>query len=257
MLGLRDPAFLGGLGFFALGGNSVDDITVGPNKFRVHTFTTSGTLTVFGAGQVEYLIIGGGAGGGFNAGNGGGGAGGYRSSVPGELSGRNTSALSPASVVTGPYSIVVGDRGARGQNGQLSSAFGVTANAGTRGGDGTAGGGGAGGSGAAGQGFGGGNGTADFINPVNDRGGGGGGAGGAGGNAVLGSYDNQGNFISPFISPADGGGGAGISSSITGTAVTRASGAIGNSNATAAANTGNGGGNCGGSGIVIVRYRIP
>ena len=255
MLGLRSPGFLGSLRLVGEGG-TISTITVGSETFRVHTFTSNGTFKVYGSGPVQYLIVGGGGGGGFNRGWGGGGAGGYRCSVPGELSGRNTAALEPAIVSSGEYSIVVGAGGARGSSGQPSSAFGITANAGTVGGNGTAGAGGSGGGGAAGQGFGGGSGAADFINPVNDLGGGGGGAGGAGGNAVLGSYDSSGNFVSPFISPQNGGGGAGISSSITGPAVTRASGASGNSEVTAAANRGTGGGNAGGSGIVIVRYRV-
>jgi hypothetical protein len=262
MLGLRNPAFLGSLRLEAEGG-STSTIIVGPDTFRVHTFTSSGTFKVYGSGTAEYLIIGGGGGGGISRGGGGGGAGGYRSSVPGQLSGRNTTALSPATITSGEYAIVVGNGGARGANGQASSAFGVTANAGTAGGGGVNGSGGAGGGNAAGQGFGGGAGASDFTNPVNDLGGGGGGAGGSGGNATLGSYDSNGNFVSPFISPSAGAPGAGLSSNITGTSVTRARGGGGNSTAGAGTNTGNGGGGdgfdpgtAGSSGIVIIRYKI-
>lgn len=256
MLSISSPGFLGGLTFVGVGGTETT-ITVGSDTYRVHTFNSSGTFTAYGSADIQYLIIGGGAGGGINRGFGGGGAGGYRCSVPGELSGRNTPALSPASVTTGDYPIVVGAGGARAANGQPSSAFGIVANAGTRGGNGTAGSGGSGGGGAAGQGFGGGGGVADYINPTNDRGGGGGGAGGGGGNARLGSYDQYGNFVFPFVGPADGAGGAGIASSITGTSVTRARGASGNWSGTGTANYGNGGGaGGGGAGVVILRYKV-
>ena len=65
MLGVRNPAFLGGIGLYATGG-TVSEITVGSDNYRVHQFTPTGTstLTVHGSGPVEYLIIAGGGGGG-------------------------------------------------------------------------------------------------------------------------------------------------------------------------------------------------
>ena len=57
--------------------------------YTIHTFTSSGTFTVnSGSGDVEFLIIAGGAGGG---GSGGGGAGGYRSAVGTENTGGGAS----------------------------------------------------------------------------------------------------------------------------------------------------------------------
>lgn len=248
MSSLRNPAFLGSLRLTGEGG-TVSDITVGTETFRVHTFTSSGTFKVYGSGPVQYLIIGGAGGGGILRGGGGGGAGGYRCSVPGELSGRNSEALEPVIVFSGEYPIVVGAGGGRGVSGQPSSAFGIIGNAGTAGNPGTAGRGGNGGGNVAGQGFGGAQGDADFINPVNDLGGGGGGAGGGGSRA--------------FVGVGPGAGGAGIASNITGTSVTRARGGSGNSTAGAGTNTGNGGGGdgfnlgtAGSLGIVIIRYRI-
>lgn len=55
----------------ATGGNSTNDVS----GDRVHTFTSSGTLTVTGSGNVQVLVVGGGGGGGGSTG-GGGGAGG-------------------------------------------------------------------------------------------------------------------------------------------------------------------------------------
>ena len=218
--------------------------------------------------QLQYLVIaGGGAGAQDSAG--GGGAGGYRSSVIGEMSGGGASAESTflTSVAT-PYTVVVGNGGARpsgpgqnnGQNSQFASI--ISLGGGSPGGSagfqangysGGSGGGalnGTGGSGTSGQGYAGAN---------SSTGGGGGGAGSAG------SGNN---------------GGSGVSSSITGTAVTRAGGG-GGTNGTGGSggggtntgyqatsnngvvNTGGGGsahsgqwggsGN-GGSGIVILKY---
>ena len=69
-------------------GGTETTITDGGVTYRVHTFTSSGTLTVTSGGDVEYLVVAGGGGGGKGAYGGGGcgGAGGYRSSVVGESS---------------------------------------------------------------------------------------------------------------------------------------------------------------------------
>ena len=184
---------------------------------------------------IEYLVIagGGGASGSFG---GGGGAGGYRSSVPGELSGGNTSPESILFLDTGQYVVTVGAGGAGGNaalanpsgvNGSNSSFSGITSLGGGTSGSyknfttfsfgvagGSGGGGGssetsttyAGGAGTAGQGHAGGSGWGrnGYL------GGGGGGAGSVGQDAVAGSKA--------------GDGGAGITSAITGTAVARAGG---------------------------------
>ena len=59
---------------------------------------------------VTYLVIGGGAGGGYalNWQGGGGGAGGYRCNVPGETSGGNSPAEPPMALALGTYSLIVG-----------------------------------------------------------------------------------------------------------------------------------------------------
>ena len=106
--------------------------------YRIHSFTTTGTSTFTPAfsGSVEVLIVGGGGGGGPSLGGGGGG--GAVIYIP------------SVNVTSGTgYSIVVGDGGASGTNGQNSSAFtAIAAGGGTSGpynqGAGTAGGSGGG-----------------------------------------------------------------------------------------------------------------
>jgi hypothetical protein len=83
------------------------ETTVG--SYTVHTFTSSGTLTVEGSGLVvDYLIVAGGGGGGgaggANSGGGGGGAGGVLTNFGGTAT----------SLVSGTYSIVVGNGGSGG-----------------------------------------------------------------------------------------------------------------------------------------------
>jgi hypothetical protein len=248
--------------------------------YRVHTFLTSGTLTVTRGGDVEYLIVGGGGGGG-RYWAGGGGAGGLLTNVGG----------APLALTAQSYPVVVGNggsaqtsgssNGATGGNGDNSSFVGLTAIGGGGGSGSIAGslngspggsGGGAGGSGStgtggaatSGQGNAGGN---DVFTP----GGAGGGGAGAAGQASVNSS-------------TAGSGGAGLSSSITGSSVMYAGGG-GGSNATpgnggaggggsgatdsvaagnGSPNTGGGGGGgsnprgagTGGSGIVIARYAI-
>jgi len=88
--------------------------------YKIHTFTGPGTFTVsnagtgFGANTVDYLVVAGGAGGGYNTG-GGGGAGGYRESS-GAASGCYTVSPLGASVAALPvtaqgYPITVGGGG--------------------------------------------------------------------------------------------------------------------------------------------------
>jgi hypothetical protein len=272
------------------------------NGYWVHTFTSSGTLaTTSNINNVEYLVVAGGGGGGTNGipwSNGGGGAGGYRSSVTGELSGGNSSPETKLSLTAATnYTITVGAGGSNAANGQNSSIGSLVVCAG--GGQGGSGadpgfipagsggsGGGAGGSGSVksevpgtattGQGFAGSLGSG--TDGQNSAGGGGGGAGQAG---VRGTISSSNSVASA------GKGGDGISSSITGSAVTRGGGggggrdngslfgaggaggggnggANGGGGSNGVANTGGGAGghadfrysytSTGGSGIVILRY---
>lgn len=258
------------------GGNSIYDINVGLDVYRVHVFTATGSAN-FSTPQdlnVEYLIIGGGGGGGGSGQDGryggGGGAGGYL-----------TGAIS---LSEGSYPITVGSGGAGtqltyGANGVNSFALGFTAygggGGGTSGGNGQNGGsgggggnnGGIGGVALSGQGFGGSSGSAGSGNSYLGAGGGGGASSGGG---APGSPNYE----------FGGKGGDGLSSSITGTAVTRGGGGSGarytvggsggggqGSNANSpggngSVNTGGGGGGSagstggnGGSGIVVIRYK--
>ena len=240
---------------------------------EIHTFTTSGTLTVTGSGTVDVLVVGGGGGGG-GAMGGGGGAGGlvYQDSLP---------------ITAGTYNITVGGGGAGGSgfesgNSGSNSVFGsITAYGGGGGGhynhvagiNGGSGGGGGplnanGGNGTAGQGYNGGS-----TNNQYAAGGGGGASAngqdghgihpGNGSDGVQYSISGTGNWY------AGGGGGGGYyatCSDIT-------SGGVGgggsgscfwNDNGTNGdANTGGGGGGAayysgnggnGGSGIVIISF---
>lgn len=256
-------------------------------EYWLHTFTSSGTFTTLAdISNLEYLVVAGGGGGGGNTAiaNGGGGAGGYRSSVVGQSSGGGASAEARLSLSSGTnHTVTVGAGGSgASQTNGVNSVFGsITSIGGGRGGatsstNGNTGGSGGGagyagssiGSGTTGQGYAGGVGSSPA--PGVAGGGGGGGAGQLGQNT---SGSNAGN------------GGNGVSSSITGSAVTRAGGggagsynlAVGNGGtggggvggrdlssgpSSGTANTGGGGGGSGGSeaggnggsGIVVVRY---
>jgi hypothetical protein len=237
--------------------------------------------------NVEYLVIGGGAGGGerFSGyASGAGGAGGYRTNVVGELSGGSTTAEPSLPLfVNTSYAVIVG---AGGVGGTFDGDAGTTGNRSvfyiiTSQGGGTCRL----------------NGTTDFS----QGGSGGGGAGGSsqlGGKGIIGEGTNGGTSIGGSTGGGGGGGagaqgptvtggggangGAGLSSSITGTSVFRGGGGGGGANsgsggtggvggggagaqnATATSgtvNTGGGGGGAaggdggaGGSGIVILRY---
>lgn len=245
------------------------------NGYRIHTFTQNGVFTPSNNGEVEYLVIGGGGGGGAtNAGNaGGGGAGGYIESIK--------------SVVAGtPYTVNIGSGGGSYTNGSNSVFDNITALGGGKGGyynliaagvGGSGGGGGQtsglGAAGTASQGYAGGRSGA-----VSGYGGGGGGGAGEIGSNSYGTNSREGGY-----------GGDGITSSITGTPITRAGGGAGSSHGSAtqgtpqgglggggnghygaaaatngSPNTGGGGGGggeniatgSGGSGIVIIRYRL-
>jgi len=270
-------------------------------NFRIHTFTGPGTFSVTQAATnsaentVGYLVVAGGAAGGTGGTSvtgGGGGAGGYREGRNVPIDNFTASPLvanAPTNAVTiaaGDYPITVGAGGASvtcdstGNPGS-NSIFSTITSAGGGGGGGNAAceaDGGSGGGGKESDGPGGAGNTPPVSPPQGQNGGpgneaanssgGGGGAGAAGG-------------------ATPGGGGAGVSTSITGSSVTRAGGgasndgsggsggggdsggspsfpipSIGNGQA-GTANTGGGGGGAircnnsgaGGSGIVIIRYK--
>jgi hypothetical protein len=254
--------------------------TDGGINYKYKTYTGSGSVTITRAGLCDVLVIGGG------------GAGGYRSDGAGvSMGGGGAGGLVSASVFlpAGSQTITVGAGAsylATVRNGTDSSIGPITAVGGgaspstISGADFFAakGGSGGGGSGSTGnlntasggtpnQGFNGGNGqNSTFGSTIGAGGGGGAGAAGAVGTTSVG-----------------GAGGAGVSSSITGTAVTRAGGGGGARSAgspgaggaggggaggtttgtNGTANTGGGGGGAvgssaagnGGSGVVIIRVR--
>ncbi len=169
-------------------------------SYTYHTFNSSGTFIITaGPLSVEYLVIAGGGGGGSFAS--GGGAGGYRSSAPGVLSGRNSSAESPLTLSNGNYTVTIGGGGPKstsdgvpGTSGGNSTFHTITSIGGGGGGSGNwtyygnSGGSGGGsasswtdtaapGNGTSGQGFEGGGARVAFYE---SNGGGGGGAGSAG-----------------------------------------------------------------------------
>ncbi len=278
----------------AVGGNEVFEEIINGAVYRIHVFTTVGSSQAFevelGGGEVEYLVVAGGGGGGMvntgSVGSAGGGAGGYRCSVKGELSGGNNQAEPPLVVEKGSYTVTVGAGGVKGVTTNNpggdggDSTLGSVVSLGGGGGGGTghgrnggSGGGGGYGGGSAGsgtssQGFDGGGGSTEAVAP--------GSAGGGGGASEPG--------IKPATaSSAGGNGGDGIESNITGLPTYRAGGGGGGQNNSAWGsgglgggadagngnsgenNTGGGGGGTrsglanpgqGGSGIVIVRYRI-
>jgi hypothetical protein len=248
--------------------------------YTIHTFLGTENFVALEALNIEYLVVGGGGGGG-TARGGGGGAGGYRSSVFGETSGRNTVAESPILVSPGTYAVTIGAGGSSNTNGVNSQFSSIISNGGGRGGDWrtTPGGnGGAGGGspdtatlglGTSGQGFDGGRGSAGPSDPS----GGGGGASSSGGSNTSGSGNggNGGNGITSFINGVStirsGGGGGGVFSG-SGIGGLGGSGGGGqgafstNNGVSASSNSGSGGGGGsdnrspgnGGSGIVIIRY---
>ena len=264
-------------------GGTVTDITVGADTYRVHTFTTVGTssLNVIQGGELEYLVVGGGGAGGPTYHGAGGGAGGYRSSVIGEMSGGGSMAEPSLTINSGSYQVTVGAGGIGGVNNGngVNSTFSNIIALGGGGGNGRNGGSGSGtsygtpsvGLGTVNQGYNGGTGVLTSA-PPNYGSGGGGGAGGVGQTGT---------------STSGGNGGIGLTSSINGTPMTRAGGGGGSTynggtpgqgiagggngssgqGTSAALNSGSGGGGSersvgiiqggsGGSGIVIVRYKL-
>jgi len=251
------------------------------NGYRIHTFTSNGTLTVPCATAVEYLVVAGGGAGGGQYWSGGGGAGGF---LNGSM---NVSGVINVVVGAGGVGSLSSETGKQGGDSSFGSIVAVGGGGGgaassTSGGNGGSGGGGSiyaacpAGSGVAGQGNNGARGSG-YPNFNDGDGGGGGGAGSAGiaGNATA--------------VPNASSGGAGLLSSISGTPQYYAGGGggslfgsqlriggsgVGGNGAGASDNpaagdgvngTGSGGGGAynryntgkggdGGSGIVIVRY---
>ena len=207
--------------------------------YTIHTFTSSGTFTPNGAGDVEYLVVAGGGGGSSGRG-GGGGAGGMRSGT--------------LSITAGDKTVTVGAGGAGGtagfgygSSGSNSVFSSITASGGGRGAQpGGNGGSGGGATEDSGGPYSGGTGNSGSYTPAEGNNGGnsnvtsvftGGGGGGAGAAGSNGSASSGGN------------GGAGSASSISGASVTYAGGGgAGASTAAAAGSGGSGGGGTGGTG---------
>ena len=217
-------------------GGTVTNYTVNGAAYRAHIFTDSGTFLVTAGGKVDVLVVAGGGGSseGFGEGAGGGGAGGLVYAIEHAVDG-------------GPIVVKVGEGGAassgdkfRGANGENSSFGAITAS----------GGGGAGAAGSSATGATAGRGGAGLMNAISGTpafyaGGGGGGK-------------NQTQGSSPQAAGGHGGGGTGACTQRNGDGVTTLAASAG------APNTGGGAGGgahmnpgqCGGSGIVIVRYRL-
>ena len=224
---------------------------------KIHIFESSGTFTVSNAGTasgsnaVTYLVIAGGAGGGFSncgeKGAGGGGAGGFRTNYsPGALPG--TAGLS---VSAQAYPITIGAGGASTSAGGTSTFSSISSAGGGTGGRGTSGSGGSNHNGVSGGSGGGstkgGSGGAGNTPPVSPSQGN---NGGASGNPVGESGSGGGGASAVGASvPGSGGvggaGGAGSPSAINGVDTTRAGGAGGGGHPT---NNPTGAGGAGGSG---------
>jgi hypothetical protein len=264
--------------FASFTGGTETTITEDGIDYKVHTFTSSGTLTMVAPGEVEYLVVAGGGAGGETGSTshagGGGGAGGL-------LLGYNLNITSTQTITVGDGgTTVTGQAGGDGGNSSIGSL--VTAIGGGGGGGGAtspgngrsggSGGGssnrrtstGGGGAGTVGQGFAGGN------SGSSGRGGGGGGADGAGGIATGSNGGAGGASWSISISGtptryAGGGGGGDDNNVALGGTSSGGNGATSSVAATAGVvNTGGGGGGAGyanlsaangGSGIVIIRYK--
>ena len=251
--------------FTAATGGTIDEYDLDGKRYRSHTFTGNGNFVVTSVGEtndernkVDFLIVGGGAGGAQRtqfALGGGGGAGGYRTSLG--TSGGSSDPLSKFTVTQTSYPVTRGGGGGVNNNGGNSSAFGIIANGGGRGGrvneinpnvGGSGGGGGSGQPGAnglEGQGSRGGNGGSGNFH----RGGRGGGASGTPTTHNANGLENIIRTGEPVFY-AGGGGAGGFNQSVS----SPGNGAIGRG--------GNGGrangeaATSGSAGIVIIRYEI-
>lgn len=221
--------------------------------WRVHKFTSTGASSLvvdYIIDPVNVLIVAGGGRGG-DIGGGGGGAGGML-----------VGTLPATHFPKGTYSLSVGTGG---QNSSLTTAIQTfTSFAGGIGPGYNGGGGGSGGSGAGGGGVtpsggdsptggsGGGAATQTSQSPLT-------GYGNAGGTGGTGAYGGGGGGGAGGVGGSPQGAGAGRASNITGASVTYASGASSSTGGAGAANTGNGGQpqfQLGGSGIIVVAYKL-
>lgn len=274
-------------------GGVVSDIEVEGITYRVHTFTSSDTFVISaGAGDVDYLIVGGGGSGGRNnVGGGGGGGGVVQGSLitgpgiypvvvgAGGIATPDTERQGYNGEDSSVFEVVAFGGGGGGAGGVGTSVL----QEGLPGGSGGGGGGtwnssraAPGGAGTSGQGYGGGTGV-NSANTSSRASGGGGGAGQAGANAGGGVGGKGGDGISTQIRGTleyfGGGGGGGSNAATRGLGGLGGGGAGGRSGqicVDGAPNTGGGGGGrsettppntsapgaSGGSGIVVVRYRL-
>jgi hypothetical protein len=216
-------------------------------NYKYITYTASGTLTVTRAGFADVLVVGGGGGGG-NTGN-------NVNSRSGAGGGGGVLQVTNAYLAAGTATITVGGGGSGGGGDGVPSAI-TEALVGLGGGSGSPS---AGGTGRRGGSGGGGSGLQIPSN---------------GGTAYLSTQGNSGGNGDGSVAGSGGGAGgaasgatagAGLSSSITGSAVTRAAGGVQNTNTAGGANTGDGGGGGttnggsganGGSGVVIIRVKV-
>ena len=265
-------------------GGTVTFNTINGLRYKVHTFTSSGTFTVYTGGEIELLCVAGGGGGGRGRG-GGGGAGGliYKERY---------------AIGSGDITVTVGAGGSGGTvNSQIApsggnSVFGTltaigggggagslaVTNSFLSGGTGGSGGGGSGNNPSPGPGGVGGNNTdtqgskggASYSDNISyTAAGGGGGAGGLGGSAVLNVAGAGGpglqysiNGTNSFYAAGGGGGGDGTAVPASGGSSVGGNGRNGAVGENAVANTGSGGGGGGtlqnggngSNGIIIVRY---
>lgn len=274
-------------------GGVVSDIEVEGISYRVHTFTSSDTFTVSaGAGDVDYLIVGGGGSGGRNNVGGGGGGGGVVTGTLWRTPGSYPVIVGAGGIATpntegqgynGEDSSVFGVVAFGGGGGGAGGSGTNPLQLGLDGGSGGGGGGtwnssraATGGAGTSGQGYGGGTGI-NNASTSSRASGGGGGAGQAGANAGDGVGGKGGDGVQSSITGTatyyGGGGGGGSNGGTRGLGGLGGGGAGGRSGqicVDGTPNTGGGGGGrsettppdtsapgaSGGSGIVIVRYRL-
>jgi hypothetical protein len=264
-------------------GGSVSTVTQNGVTYRVHTFTSSGTLTITKGGSVEVLVVaGGGSGGGSTAG--GGGAGGLIFDNSYDVTDGQTITVTVGAGGGGVGPTTVGNDGNNSVFGTITATGGggggmTNGGGGAFGRNGGSGGGGAHysifdygtpGSGIPGQGYDGGDGSAGDRD--NYPGGGGGGAGAVGGNPTT-SKSGNGGTGQPYgltgttvYYAGGGGGGSYLNGGNGGNGGGGAGTSDGNAGANGQTNTGGGGGGgwlyccgaggAGGSGLVIVRYPI-
>jgi hypothetical protein len=264
-------------------GGAISTVTQDGVTYRVHTFTSSGNLSVVKGGAMEVLVIAGGASGGGST-AGGGGAGGLIFDNAYEVIDGQSITVTVGAGGGGVGPTVVGNDGNNSVFGTITATGGggggcTTGGGGFIGRNGGSGGGGAHyssmnfgtpGTGIAGQGYDGGNGSTGDQDTY--PGGGGGGAGAKGGNATTSKSGNGGSgqpygLTGTTVYYAGGGGGGSAANGGDGGAGGGGAGTSnGNAGANAQANTGSGGGGgwlyccgsggAGGSGLVIVRYPI-